>query len=97
MTFPALLCFLPPRLFLITLSAALAYMNWRGLTLVGGLAVAFTVIIIVPFVLLIIIGAPRVDPRNWLKVRGGTGALLRFTSFAARRIHIKYQSYRHHC
>ena len=56
------------RTFLISVSAVLAFLNWLGLTLVGGLAVGFTVVILVPFVLLIIIGAPQVDPNNWTQV-----------------------------
>eukprot|EP00873_Tetraselmis_striata_P018488 jgi/Tetstr1/438752/TSEL_027261.t1 len=54
--------------FLISLSMFLTFLNWRGLTLVGSLALFFTGIIVVPFVLMIIIGAPQVDVSNWAVV-----------------------------
>jgi len=56
------------RTFLVGISSVLTLMNWRGLTLVGGLAVAFTFVIIVPFAILVVLGAPQIKPSNWLRV-----------------------------
>jgi hypothetical protein len=46
----------------------LTFLNWRGLTLVGSLALFFTGVIIVPFVLMVIVGAPQVNVANWVQV-----------------------------
>ncbi|KIY95241.1 Arginine/agmatine antiporter [Monoraphidium neglectum] len=54
--------------FVVCLSVALTYMNYRGLQVVGNAALTTTLFIIAPFVLLCAFAAPRVDPSNWLKV-----------------------------
>ena len=46
-------------------SLLLAYLNYRGLTIVGWAAVAMTVFIIVPFVVLVGIAVPQTEPRHW--------------------------------
>ena len=46
-------------------SLLLAFLNYRGLNIVGWAAVAMTAFIIVPFVVLIGLAAPNVQPRNW--------------------------------
>lgn len=46
-------------------SLLLAYLNYRGLTIVGWAAVAMTVFIILPFAVFVGISAPRVEPQNW--------------------------------
>eukprot|EP00884_Botryococcus_braunii_P015193 jgi/Botrbrau1/23675/Bobra.55_2s0056.1 len=52
----------------IALSIALAYLNYRGLTIVGYAAVGMTIFIIVPFLFLIGFCAPHLRPANWAVV-----------------------------
>jgi amino acid transporter len=57
------------RFTLITgISVALAYLNWLGLDLVGNMSIVVCCVAMSPFVLLIIFGAPKVDPQRWFKV-----------------------------
>lgn len=48
---------------------ALSYMNWRGLELVGKVAIGLTVFSLLPFVAICILGVPRVNPANLLDTR----------------------------
>ena len=48
-------------------SLCLAFLNYRGLTIVGWAAVLMTVFIIVPFVVLVGIAAPHTEPKHWVK------------------------------
>ncbi len=50
------------------MSLLLSYMNWRGLTVVGHSLLVSAVVILVPFFLLALLAAPRINPRNWLVV-----------------------------
>jgi len=43
----------------------LAYINWRGLDLVGRLSVLICVLAMSPFVILVLVGSFRVDPSRW--------------------------------
>ena len=52
-------------MFLVVSSLALTYLNYRGLKLVGRTAVALTVFIVCPFVVLTAMAAKDVDPSNW--------------------------------
>ena len=54
------------RVLLLAVSLALSYLNYRGLSVIGNTAVASTVYIIVPFVVMAALAAPQVQPRNWL-------------------------------
>ncbi|KAK9801360.1 hypothetical protein WJX73_010869 [Symbiochloris irregularis] len=47
-------------------SLLLAYLNYRGLSIVGWAAVAMTIFIIVPFIVLVGIAAPHVEPKHWV-------------------------------
>ena len=47
-------------------SLVLAYLNYRGLTIVGRAAVGMTVFIIVPFIVLGVIALPDIEPSNWV-------------------------------
>jgi amino acid transporter len=55
------------RLLLFVLSVALSYLNYRGLSVVGNTAIASTVFIIVPFVVMGGAAVPQIKPSNWLK------------------------------
>jgi len=57
--------------FLVGMSAALSYMNYRGLTVVGHSLVASAAAILVPFAVLCALAAPRVTPANWTEVDWG--------------------------
>lgn len=65
---PVLETGLPRTLFLVGLNLALTYMNYRGLHVVGKVAVAMTAFTLLPFILMCLLGAPHVDPSNWLVV-----------------------------
>ena len=55
------------RFFLCSImTVILAYINFRGLQIVGNLSVMVAVLAMSPFVLLVILGAPQVDPQRWL-------------------------------
>ncbi|KAF4695627.1 hypothetical protein FOZ60_004124 [Perkinsus olseni] len=54
---------------LVVLTLALTYVNYRGLKVVGWLAVVMMCFVLSPFIVFIIMGAPRVDPSNWLLER----------------------------
>jgi len=56
----------PLRLLLFALSLSLSYLNYRGLHIVGNGAIASTVYIIVPFLVLGALAIPHVQPSNWL-------------------------------
>lgn len=50
---------------LASTTMVLAYINWRGLALVGNLSLVICFIAMTPFVLLVVIGASKVDPGRW--------------------------------
>jgi amino acid transporter len=55
------------RFFLCSImTVILAYINFRGLQIVGNLSVVVAVLAMSPFVLLVILGANQVDPSRWL-------------------------------
>jgi amino acid transporter len=53
---------------LATISILLGYINWRGLAVVGKLSVTICCVAMSPFILLIIIGLPKIDPTRWLEL-----------------------------
>ena len=53
---------------LFTVSILLAYLNYRGLTIVGRVAIGMTAFIVITFLLLIALSVPHLQPRNWLVV-----------------------------
>jgi amino acid transporter len=65
---PVLESGLPRMLFLVGLNLALTYMNYRGLHVVGKVAVAMTAFTLLPFIIMCVLGAPHVQPANWLVV-----------------------------
>jgi amino acid transporter len=60
---------MPRRAFLFTLSLTLGYLNYRGLTVVGHTIVTAVILIVIPFVLIVVLAIPKIDPNNWLQVR----------------------------
>lgn len=59
----------PPRVVaVLALTIVLTYMNYRGLTIVGWVAVLLGVFSILPFVVMGFISVPKVRPSRWLAV-----------------------------
>lgn len=53
---------------LLVLTAALTFLNCRGLNIVGLAAVALTAFSISPFLVMAVLAVPRIRPRRWLVV-----------------------------
>ena len=51
---------------IIALTLAGTYLNYRGLDVVTEVAIVICLVSLLPFVIFCILGAPRVDPSNWL-------------------------------
>ncbi|KAD3641570.1 hypothetical protein E3N88_30794 [Mikania micrantha] len=61
----------PRVLFLLALTVAavaLTYMNFRGLTIVGWVAVLLGVFSLIPFIIMGFISIPKIEPARWLVV-----------------------------
>jgi len=54
------------NLAVLGLTAALTYMNYRGLTIVGWVAVLLGVVSILPFAVMGLLALPRLEPSRWL-------------------------------
>ncbi|KAL5724602.1 hypothetical protein ACHQM5_007842 [Ranunculus cassubicifolius] len=65
---PALGGGLPRIIAVLVLTVALTYLNYRGLTIVGWVAVLLGVVSILPFVVMGIISVPNLEPSRWLAV-----------------------------
>ncbi|XP_042006872.1 probable polyamine transporter At1g31830 isoform X1 [Salvia splendens] len=63
---PALAGGLPRVVAVLALTIALTYMNYRGLTIVGWVAVVLGVFSILPFVVMGFISIPELKPERWL-------------------------------
>ncbi|GFP81515.1 probable polyamine transporter at1g31830 [Phtheirospermum japonicum] len=63
---PALESGLPRVLAVIGLTICLTYMNYRGLTIVGGVAIVLGVFSILPFLVMGFISIPDIRPKRWL-------------------------------
>ncbi|WOK99994.1 hypothetical protein Cni_G08706 [Canna indica] len=59
---------LPRILAVLILTVALTYMNYRGLTIVGWMAVFLGVFSILPFILMGLVAIPKLEPSRWLVV-----------------------------
>ncbi|KAF6138725.1 hypothetical protein GIB67_040857 [Kingdonia uniflora] len=59
----------PRVLGVIAITIVLTYMNYRGLTIVGGVAVALGIFSILPFVIMGFISIPKLKPSRWLVVK----------------------------
>ena len=56
---------------LACISIVLAFVNYRGLDVVGKASVLIFFVSMAPFLLLVIIGIPKVDPSRWLETPTG--------------------------
>ena len=63
-------------MFLFTLSLLLAYLNYRGLTVVGHTILTAVIVILVPFLILTALCVPYVNTSNWMKVGAVTNSNL---------------------
>ncbi|CAL5003882.1 unnamed protein product [Urochloa decumbens] len=69
---PALGGGLPRTLAVLILTVALTYMNYRGLTIVGWVAVFLGVFSLLPFLVMGLIAIPRVEPSRWFEMDLGS-------------------------
>lgn len=58
---------------LSTTTIFLGYLNWRGLHIVGSMAIIIALLSMSPFLVMCIIGAFKCDPSRWLEVPTSTG------------------------
>ena len=65
---PGPCCCPPCSIFLFGLALSLAYLNYRGLTVVGHTIMTAVLVILVPFIILTVLCIPDIEPSNWLKV-----------------------------
>jgi len=65
--FPSLSSGLPRLVFLSTFTGFLTWLNWRGLTIVGQLAISLAFVTLLPFVVMIILSLPRLEPKRWVR------------------------------
>lgn len=66
--FPILGGGLPRIIAVLVLTVILTYMNYRGLTIVGWIAVLLGIFSILPFVVMGLVAIPRLEPSRWLEV-----------------------------
>ncbi|KAK9277289.1 hypothetical protein L1049_006829 [Liquidambar formosana] len=59
---------LPRVVAVLALTVALTYMNYRGLTIVGWVAVLLGVLSILPFVVMGLVAIPKLQPSRWIVV-----------------------------
>ncbi|XP_072987668.1 polyamine transporter PUT1-like [Typha latifolia] len=65
---PVLAGGLPRTFAVLGLTAVLTYMNYRGLTIVGWLAITLGVFSFLPFVIMGLVAIPKLSPSRWLAV-----------------------------
>jgi len=54
----------------VTFTAAITWLNIRGIQLVGASSVIFGLLVLAPFAVLVFLGTPQVDPSRWLAQSG---------------------------
>ncbi|KAM5562615.1 putative polyamine transporter [Rosa sericea] len=69
---PALESGLPRTIAVLVLTAILTYLNYRGLTIVGWVAILLGVFSLLPFIVMGLIAIPKIEPSRWLIVDVGT-------------------------
>ncbi|PRQ25024.1 putative amino acid/polyamine transporter I [Rosa chinensis] len=69
---PALESGLPRTVAVLALTAILTYLNYRGLTIVGWVAILLGVFSLLPFIVMGLIAIPKIEPSRWLIVDVGT-------------------------
>lgn len=65
---PALEGGIPRIVAVLALTAALTYMNYRGLSIVGWVAILLGVFSLLPFVLMGLVAIPKLEPSRWFVV-----------------------------
>ncbi|KAI3505604.1 hypothetical protein L1887_27737 [Cichorium endivia] len=65
---PALSDGYPRILSVLALTTALTYMNFRGMTIVGWVAVFLGVFSVLPFIIMGFVSVPKIEPSRWLVV-----------------------------
>ncbi|KAL8156829.1 putative polyamine transporter At1g31830 isoform X1 [Apium graveolens] len=65
---PAVADGLPRVAAVLVLTVVLTYMNYRGMTIVGWVAVLLGVFSVLPFVVMIFISIPKIQPSRWMVV-----------------------------
>lgn len=55
----------------LSITIGLTILNYKGIELVGKLAMTTCLISLIPFAIFCIVGATKVDPRRWLNVPAG--------------------------
>lgn len=51
--------------FIVSITASLTYFSYRGLDIVGTVAIVICLISLAPFVVFCVLGASKVDPARW--------------------------------
>lgn len=69
---PALEGGFPRIIAVLVLTAILTFMNYRGLTIVGWVAILLGVFSLLPFIVMGVIAIPKIEPSRWLIVDLGT-------------------------
>lgn len=59
---------LPRVVAVLALTIILTYMNYRGMVIVGGVAVVLGILSILPFVVMGLVAIPKLEPSRWLAV-----------------------------
>lgn len=57
--------------FVVAVTVGLTYLNYRGLDIVGKVAIVICLVSLVPFVLFCVLGASKVVPSRWLQAPAG--------------------------
>jgi len=58
-----------------TTTISLAYINWRGLDVVGKLSVLICVLAMSPFLVMVVVGAFKLDPSRWFQLPDTNAAM----------------------
>lgn len=58
----------PRFLLLSSISILLGYVNWKGLAVVGKLSLSISFVAMSPFIILTLVGIPRLRPSRWLEL-----------------------------
>ncbi|KAL8141730.1 hypothetical protein V2J09_014762 [Rumex salicifolius] len=66
---PALEHGLPRIMTVLALTVVLTFLNYRGITIVGWVAVLLGIFSILPFAAMTLISIPRLEPKRWLAVK----------------------------
>lgn len=58
--------------FLALTSVLLGYINWKGLPLVGKMSTWICLVAMSPFLIMMLVGGPKVDPKRWFYLPGNS-------------------------